>query len=196
MPSVALPCLRRRLREESSFTWPTQHTGCADRDKEIRSQPGLPSRAWPQSPPLIAPRLFSHLPHLTALPEARRCFSQTRWGRGHAQDPYSRRSCRQDWFCPFREEQPSMVYPDQEEVHKALPLFLPSGDTGGRGDGVMKLNPPPTSRRTYQLVVATQMGRGQKTQFQGLPSHPPSSLMPPLSRPLSQEQGPCLEGKL
>lgn len=38
-----------------------------------------------------------------------------------------------------------MVYPDQEEVHKVLPLFLPSGDSGGRAGGVMKLNPPPAS---------------------------------------------------
>lgn len=83
-----------------------------------------------------------------------------------------------------------MVCPDQEEVHKALPLFLLSGDTGGRGEGVMKLNPSPTSWEDLSAGGRHTDG-GRKSSFKGFPQHrpPPPHLLSHLARnrPLSQE---------
>lgn len=102
------------------------------------------------------------------------------------------------WFCPFREE-PGLVYPDQEEVHRVLPLFLPSGDTGGRGESVMKLNPSPASWEDLSAGGRHTNG-DRKSSFKGSPSTAATHYSPPphllshlaLNRPLSQEQGPCL----
>lgn len=85
---------------------------------------------------------------------------------------------RQVLFCPFREE-PGLVYPEQEEVHKVLPLFLPSGDTGGRAEGVMKLNPPPASWEDLSAGGPHTDG-AEKTVSRVPPAAPtPASPIPP-----------------
>lgn len=87
--------------------------------------------------------------------------------------------------APGRRPAWAWVHWTQEEVRKALPLFLASRDTGGREEGCCETEQYPNCPGgTCQLGVAMQLGA--EKQFHGLPKHRPP--VPTQSHPAPEQE--------